>query len=225
MKFTSSLGLTMSGSSGGVTASRNRGGQYFRRRAIPTNPNTPEQQTVRSSMTTLVASWQGLSVENREGWATYAENTPRTDPLGQVLVLTGQQQYIANNTQRIAAGLAVQDLAPTDFNRGNPATGATFDSTTPEIEVLIAGGASFAGNVLLYVSRPLSPAKNFFKGPYRLAETAAVLAAASQVIIVPGAVDPYGASYQAGQSRSLRVVLAYDDGRVSEAFESIVTLT
>lgn len=226
MKFTSSLGLTLSGSQGGVTAARNRGGQYLRRRAVPVNPNTIQQQAVRTALTSLVASWQTLTDGERAAWATYAENTPGVDSLGQTLVLTGQQSYIRCNTPRIAAGLAVIDAAPIVFNRGNPATLTEFDTAGgvgAEVRTTFEPLAS-AGTVLTYVGRPLSAARNFYKGPYRLIGTTAVLAGGTTAATTAETNDPYGELYVTGQRRPTRVTISYDDGRLSVPYEAVVTV-
>lgn len=224
MKFTSSLGFNLSGSQNGVTAARNRGGQYLRRRAVPTNPNTTQQQAVRSALTSLVASWQSLTAAERAAWATYAENTPRTDSLGQSIVLTGQQQYVSSNTARIAAALARVDAAPTEFNRGNPATSVADIAVGATTAISVEGGASFAGNALVYLGRPISVARNFYKGPYRLVGAEAYVATDTTVVIPPLGADPYGQPLTAGERRPVRVVMSYDDGRESIAYESVVTV-
>jgi len=221
MKFTSSLGLTMSGSSGGCTASRNRGGQYFRRRSIPTNPNTTEQQTVRSAMTTLVAAWGALTAPQRAAWDTYATNTPGVDSLGQALVLTGQQSYIRCNTARIAAGESVVDTAPIVFNRGEPVTSLTDLDVAGSTTAGIAGGASDDGQLLVYVGRPVSVGRNFYKGPYRFMTSAAVSSGGTSGSFGIAANDPYGEAFAVGQRRPVRGLIAYSDGRVSIAFEEI----
>ncbi|KKM06452.1 hypothetical protein LCGC14_1743870, partial [marine sediment metagenome] len=48
MLFKSGLITQGSGSIGGLTASHNRGGMYFRARTIPTNPATSFQTVVRN---------------------------------------------------------------------------------------------------------------------------------------------------------------------------------
>jgi len=49
MKFQAGIFTpNLSGSAGGTTASRNRGGGYFRNKAVPTNPDTVFQQAARA---------------------------------------------------------------------------------------------------------------------------------------------------------------------------------
>lgn len=227
MKFLSQVYTAASGSVGGVTYSRNRGGMYTRARSVPTNPNSNQQQTVRSAMTALVANWQSLPAAQREAWTTYASNTPRTDRLGQALTLTGQQQYVAVNTPRLSAGLGVVNVAPTEFNRGNPVTsvGSFSVGNIPQLTDSLAGGASDDGQILVYVSRPISGAVNYFRGPYRFALSEAVSSGSTGVGISGFVTDPYGSPYTVGEVRCWRLTVAYDDGRVSEAYEQILTVS
>lgn len=107
------LDVPQSGSVAGQTSSRNRFGQYRRTRAVPVNPNTAAQVAARSRLSELSAGWRDLSGGERDAWATYAEDHPRTDSLGQTVVLTGHQAYIAVNSQRMAFGFAASPDVPT----------------------------------------------------------------------------------------------------------------
>ena len=48
MLFKGTIGAAYSGKIGGVVASHNRGGQYFRQHVIPTDPATGLQSTMRA---------------------------------------------------------------------------------------------------------------------------------------------------------------------------------
>ena len=47
MLFVPTIGTKLSGSLGGIVASHNRFGSYFRQRTVPVNPDTADQQMVR----------------------------------------------------------------------------------------------------------------------------------------------------------------------------------
>lgn len=130
MKYTSGIAVSqMSGSSGGVTASRNKGGQYFRNRAIPVNPNTIPQQTVRGHLATLSADWGGLTDAQRQAWLEWARQNPVINTLGNQVLLSGQQAYIQLNARiKLDAG-TVQSTPPITSNPNG------FDSITQDGDI------------------------------------------------------------------------------------------
>lgn len=168
-----------SGSIGGMTWSRNRGGMYVRSRATPTNPNSPQQQAVRSAAAQLAALWSStLTQVQRDAWDLYAENVELPNPLGAPRNVGGLGMYVRSNVSRIAsavAGLVRVDDAPAIFDLGEY-TAPTLISATGATNVISVGFTDTdewvdedAAALLLYTSRPQNPGVNFFKGPYRFA--------------------------------------------------------
>lgn len=222
MLITSQVIASGSGSVGGLTLSRNRGGMYFRARAVPTNPNTPEQQAVRNAMSFLAAYWRNtLSEVNRIGWATYAANTAMVNKLGAQVFLTGQQQFIRSNVPRLQnAGLTVNSLitvAPTNYNLGNltPCTISNVDASDGDFEVNYTNTDDWAtvigSGLLVYASRPQDPTINFFRGPYRLCGE---VAGDTTPPTSPATIDlPFAVT--AGQKVFFRLHASRLDGRLS----------
>lgn len=172
MKVRFSILSDASGSMGGITASRNRGGQYLRARVVPTNPGSGAQVEMRTIFGNLSSAWQTLTDDQREAWATYAINVPITDALGDPLTLTGQQQYVRCNSARLQAGLARVDDGPTIFALDSlslvkVAPTAAADLYTTTFEETDDWVGEDAAGLLIYGSRELAPTINFFKGPYR----------------------------------------------------------
>lgn len=166
MKFTSALVTAASGSIGGMTASRNRGGSYLRGRVIPVNPNTERQGIARANMASAVHAWTNtLTDANRQAWISYAQATPTTDVLGNSLVLSGQQMFIKSALPRLVADLAIVEAGPITAGL----------ATTPEpgtgsgaIEVTVASGitgeitvpgSGTSGVVNIYMSEPVPPSR------------------------------------------------------------------
>lgn len=113
MKYTPGLAVgAMSGSIGGSTASHNKGGAYFRTRAIPTNPSTAAQLARRASLATMSIAWRSLTNAQRDSWDNYARQNPTTDALGQSISLSGHQQYVGLNTRILLAAGTVLDAPP-----------------------------------------------------------------------------------------------------------------
>lgn len=227
----------MSGSMGGATASHNRGGQYFRQRVVPTNPNTTRQQAVRAYMGAAVQAWMDtLTAGQRGAWETYAANTPKTDSLGNEIVLTGQQAYIASFVPRAQIGVTAPAAAPIVFNSGEPIAGIQ-DTTvgTPNEIAFVSGALDTScilmnpapddGDLLFYIGAPVNPTRQYSAGPYQLALTMAVAASATTIdmtamINTLTMDDPL----VSGQYRPVRAIIAYDDGRTSSAFRAICSV-
>jgi hypothetical protein len=129
MLFKSALVTSISGSIGGMTGSHNRSGMYLRARAIPVNPNTAQQQVVRSAMRDLASRWvETLTAFQREDWDVYGSLVPLPNSLGTPVEQSGIAAYQRSNIPRIQNGLPITDDAPTVFNLG------TFsDPTSPVV--------------------------------------------------------------------------------------------
>ncbi len=179
MKYKSALTTQASGSIDGLTASHNRGGRYFRARAIPTDPATAFQIVMRNALATFSQRWANvLTPAERAAWDLYGVNVPVVDVQGDPINLTGQQWYIGSNSPRQQADIAnlgIIDAGPTNFTRagltqpsiGNISAGGnsldlTFDLTDPWLD-------QDAGGLIIRISRPQNASVNFFKGPYRFA--------------------------------------------------------
>lgn len=216
-----------SGSIGGTTFSRNRGGPYMRNRSIPTNPNTVQQAAVRAAVSQLTSLWNNtLTDTQREAWDTYAENVPLPNRLGEPRNVGGLAMYVRSNVPRLQAALTRVDAAPTTFNLGDftapvlvsltaPATGSlTFTDTDDWV-------GEDGSAMLLYGSRGRNPSVNFFKGPYR-ASTTPVLGA-----VVPPT-SPHVVAWPfdvvVDQKAFLRVRVTRVDGRLSSDFRTVTTV-
>ena len=93
MKFTSAILTQASGSLGGATASRNKGGGYFRARVAGTNPQSDAQTAQRSMFATISAAWRNLTDGERGAWKDAAAYFPYTDSLGQTKTYSGSQLF------------------------------------------------------------------------------------------------------------------------------------
>lgn len=233
MKISGGLIGEISGSFGGITGSHNRGGQYLRRRAIPTNPNSTRQQAVRSAFGGLVQAFAStLTDGQREGWREFATYTPRTNSLGEPLVLTAQQAFISCNTPRLQAGLTMVADAPLENT-----TGAGVLNTTPmeflagalQVSGDMADAAGDDGDLLLYWGIHQNASRKFYKGPYQLAAVKPIAADATQYnLSVTDTTDPdewFAASQPfVGAFQPIKIVVCYDDGRYTQIFEEIVPI-
>jgi hypothetical protein len=175
MLFKSPVFAQASGSIAGMVFSHNRGGQYVRSRATPTDPATALQVEVRSAMTSLAVRWiETLTTAQRDAWATYASNVEMTNRVGDAVFLTGQQHYLRSNIPRVQLGLDSVDDGPTVFDLGE-LTPPTLAAQAPSNLTL-----SFTdtddwvdetdSHLLFYSSKQQNPTINYFKGPFRFAD-------------------------------------------------------
>lgn len=219
MKFKSALVTQASGSIGGLTASRNRGGMYMRARAVPVNPNTPFQQVARAVMAFLVTNWLGgLSAEERDGWESYASQVPVIDRLGDPRYISGLSMYLRCNSARMQAGLSRVDEAPVLFIGASltpPGDLIVTDGDEDNIAIQITNTDDWAtavgGALLVYASRPVNATINGFKGPFRF--TGLVLGAGTP----PVALQQFNAPFERSQGQRIfvRFVAVTSDGRIS----------
>lgn len=173
MIFTSGIISGASGSIGGLTASRNKGGPYFRMRAIPVNPSTGPQVAVRLAMADLSNAWvTTLTQLQRDGWDQYALNVPLVNALGQARTVTGLNQFVRSNTPRLQVGLAQVDDAPVIFTIGgftpvSIVVSNAAQTVATSFEVTDDWVEEDGSAMLIQGSRLQNESINFFKGPYQ----------------------------------------------------------
>lgn len=219
MKFKGTIIGEASGSLASMTFSHNRGGQYIRTRAIPTNPNTPQQQAIRSLVGQLTSLWNNtLTVAQRLDWQTYADQVPLLDALGEPRAATGLNHYVRSNVPRLQAAEPRVDDAPTVFNLGDftPTTMTNATEATQTFDIGYTAADDWANEddaaLLVYGSRPQNPSINFFKGPYRYAgkvQGDSVTPPTSPETVT----SPF--AFAAGQRLFARIQVSRADGRLS----------
>lgn len=139
MKFTPSvLVAALSGSSGGVVASRWKGTPYFRARITPGNPNTEDQQEQRGFMRQQVNWWQALPA----GIKTYL------DVLGANLGMSGFNAYIKQNVKDLADDVDLR-IIPTSSDIVPVQTLGTAAGVLPgEIDITWDAGEAIPTNLM-----------------------------------------------------------------------------
>lgn len=220
----------MSGKIAGLVFMNGPGGSSVRSWQVPTNPNTPAQQAIRSAQTQLSNRWVAtLTPAQRADWETYAANVTVPGRFGNPINLSGISMYVRCNTPRIQwfGGAAMLDAAPTIFNLGEMTAPsmelvntATFNVTFNAADDWVSedGAAMF-----VYCSRNQNESKNFFKGPYRqttdfLLGSSGAPPASPQVLTLPfPAVD--------GNRTFFFVRVSRGDGRLSAAWRGFALAT
>lgn len=208
----------MRGSIGGTTFARNRGGAIARNRTIPLNPATTRQQAVRERLGGLAVAWSDeLTEVQRQSWDTYAENVPVPNALGQLRNLSGNQMYIKGNSVLLEAGMARADDGPTTFTLGPTFTPtlvlavATQDLTVSAIPGSDPATQPFGFSIQMGV--PQQAGRNFFKGPFQLADSRELTAA----LDIPYTIATLPFPFVAGQAVFIRSRAVLPDGRLGGA--------
>lgn len=133
----------VSGSIGGTTYSRNRGGAYMRRRAIPSNPSTIYQEAQRARIALYSQQFAALTGAQQLQWQAWALQNQLTNSLGSQISMSAHQSYVRLNTRLNAAGDAAISAPPV----GAAPAGLTSLSATGDI-----GAGAFA---LTFAATPL----------------------------------------------------------------------
>lgn len=222
MQFKSAFLDKASGSYGGVTASHNRFGQYFRQRSTPVNPSSSRQQTVRAQFSALAAYWSvGLTIAQRAAWNLYGATVDMINRIGDTVNLTGFNHFLRSNAAILQAGGTQVDDGPTTMSLPvtDPTIVATVTETSQQISLAFDTNLDWVGedgaHLALLMSSPKGAGVAFIDGPFRYAGVvdgnSTTPPTSPQLLNVPFAV----AELQNGQVQA-RIFRA--DGRVSTPF-------
>lgn len=215
----------LSGSIGGSTFARNRSGNYCRPRTKPVNPKSNLQEATRTIMKLLAAVWSSSVVSSvqRGAWGTYAAAVAVKNRLGESIYLTGFNHFLRSNSARIAAGLLEIDTAPTDLTlpAGDPVFSVTADAGGQQLTVTFDDTAAWCsetgGCLLVAMGQPQNASRNFFGGPWRIAE--AILGNTGSPITSPQVIDaPF--TLVAGQQIWCQARVIRADARISNQFRA-----
>lgn len=117
MKVISQLYDEASGSIGNLTAASGNGGQYFKQKSNPRNPNTAYQQVVRNALAGANSAWMGMSVAVRETWETWAGTLTSDNILGTAITVSGWSAFAGSYVLMTQASLPTATIIA-----GAPAT-------------------------------------------------------------------------------------------------------
>lgn len=221
MKFRSAILADARGSMGGMTASRNKGGSYFRSRVKPTNPNSEAQQEVRQAFALAVAGWSILTAGQRASWNSYAEQTPVTDSLGEQIKHSGRAWYVAQAAFLLRIGenaVATAPITPGIDALGEP-TGLVL-SAADGLTVQFNEATAANPILLAQMGPPISPGVLDYHGPYTFAAYDSSNALADQAVEAGRWGSPV-----LNQRRPLRFRTCDSvTGKVSNEYTTIVTV-
>jgi hypothetical protein len=211
------LGVTqMSGSVGGVTAARNRNGNYFRARTKPVNPNSTSQVFARSIIGTLSQAWRtDLTAAKRIAWNSYANAVAMKNKLGEVTYLSGFNHFVRSNAVLLQSGKGLISAGPTvmALPEKDPTLAVAGSVATQKLTLTVDAGQPWAleANAFLQVEQgsPQNETRNFFAGPWKYCGE---IPQAAPLVLTLDAVY----TLVLGQKTWIACRIVRADGRVSE---------
>lgn len=190
----------------GWVASKNRYGNYWRRKVTPVNPQTTFQMEQRQQLGNLSSQWRGLTEAQRASWIDAAPNFPYIDVFGSQIILAGNALFIALNKNLINAGQATIDSAPVP--QAIPVlliNSVAATAGTPSLTVTINQQEVPTGFTLLAFATPnIGPGIKFVKNRLRLLGTAT--ATTGSIDLTTAWTDRFGTLVE-GQQIFVKLVL------------------
>ena len=168
MKFQAGIFTpNLSGSAGGTTASRNRGGGYFRNKSIPTNPDTVYQQAARAILAAFSQAWRGLNQPQRDAWDAAVNNFIGTDVFGVGRRKTGKNLYTSLNANLSSVALAAISAPPLPVAVPSASVGAVIIAIGAGTFTVAITDPSASYTLQVWASAPLSAGVSYAKNQYR----------------------------------------------------------
>jgi hypothetical protein len=219
MKFLSALISQGSASIGGATFSKNRGGNYIRKRVAPVQPRSSAQQAVRATLAALSGQWKGLSQAVIAAWSALASTITLKDSLGNSYIPTGNQLFVCLNATLTAcaeANITAAPGAPPAFADMLPIA-ATATAGTPSLAITTSLAAAPTGYVFLVRATPQGSAGIAFFGTSKYRIIGKYAASSFASINALSFYNTRFGALVAGTKLSLRVTLV----QIASGFESM----
>lgn len=188
---------------------------------MPTQPRTAAQIAVRASLQLYSVTWRSLSDALRTAWASYADAHPRTDSLGQTVVLSGFQAYIGINGALVASGQTAISAPPTDEMVLTPDFTVGV-GTAAGLNISIVQGV-IGAMVVVRTSPPVSPGVSF-NGDYRIVASVAAEDDDDPILTAAVLTAKWG-TLSAGMKFFIKTIRVDATGNVSAPFEKSIVLT
>lgn len=170
----SSIGITnLSGKAGGSVYAHNRGGNYIRNFAVPSNPQTAAQSAARAVFGAFASAWRSLAEDVRQGWIAAAENFPYIDRFGDSKIMSGENLYISLNRNLDVIGESQLTEPPAPQGVDGIITADVSASTDGTLQLMELENVNLAGNAeattkyAVYASGLLSAGINYAKNKLR----------------------------------------------------------
>lgn len=222
--------LDARGSIGGQTHSRNKSGPYVRARTTPINPKSARQSAIRAITALVSTLWLSLLTQDqRDAWEVFAANMPATNKLGEVIRLSGFNQFHKSNVAAKNAELSEISDGPVLFTLPgeDPLYVSAIDAGTGKISIVFDDSRDWVDEddaaMIVQMGIPQNASRGFFNGPWRHAGI--IAGDATTAPTTPDANIDVPFPVADGQKVWTRSKIIRADGRLSDWFrnDSIVS--
>jgi hypothetical protein len=228
IKF-SALVSEMRGKLNGSVFSKNRSGNYLRNKVTPVNPQSTDQQAVRSLLSSVSQSWRQLTQAQRDAWINASANFPYTDIYGDSKILSGQAFYnkLNLNLLKISAAMITNPPSSSDLpSLSGVALTVTKSTGTSAVTVTADWTASDEpanAEVLISATPPVGAGISFVKNKFRDISVQAI--GAGPANISAAYTGKFG-TVEVGQKVFILLqVVDNETGLVSQPYQAYVIVT
>jgi hypothetical protein len=151
-----------SGAQDDIVASRNRSGQFLRKRISPKNPRTAAQRRVRKYMRTFSQLWNKIMEPQRAAWCTGACEVLSRPKLGKPRPLDGQKFFNKINTVLAICGREpLLEPPPRPEFGPNPVVAFTATNGPGGIALMLSLSKKPAEDIMLFASPPCNAGRSY----------------------------------------------------------------
>lgn len=225
MLFRGSFVSDVRGSLGGITASRNRAGNYLRARVKPTQVPSDPRSRARADLGSQASAWQALTSVQRDAWNDVATVWTSVNRIGESIKLSGFGWFCKANASLALGGQAAVTAPPTTIpsTELHPPTALVLDISAHSLTASVDSGDPWAGSatarLLVFITQGQNPGRASPSGGFTF--VAAFPGNASPVTAITTATLPVALT--TGRVYFVRFVAVDALGRVSaEVIQSAV---
>ncbi len=153
------------GSVGGLTASRNRSGAYFRARVKPTQVPSDPRSRARADLASQASAWQALTTAQRGAWNDVATVWTTVNKIGETIKLSGFNWFCRANALLSLTGQA-QVIVPPDTvptTALHPPTDLVLDVSATSLTATVDDSDPWAntddGRLLVFITQGQNPGR------------------------------------------------------------------
>lgn len=213
----SALVAAITGSAGGNTFARNKGGAYVRQKVSPTQPQTERQSAQRSIFTVVSQAWRNLTDPQRAQWEAWAANHPYTDAFGNTQLLSGNAAFMRVNGDILTLGLDMTNTPLADPTVNPPGIVSVAAVAATGVVTATLAAAPDADDVYaIWTTRGLSPGVAYANNAFKFGGPVTLAPPASTASVTPKTFNPL-MTFNTGEKVGVILVRYSQDGAYIDA--------